>query len=671
MSVRETTFIVEGAKRAYKYNVTLEESDGRIYFLKSPFALKDEIKAMQGAKWHGRIEGDNRKIWSIADTGRNRFQLEWLEGGDPYAWFDQPLIQHDYPQFGSPGFGFYNLMSQQRLMADTGLTYHYQIWGAEMGTGKTLAAIATMVMSGQKGWWWVGPRSSLYGIRQQFAMWGLPQDVVTEMMSYESLMQKMRTWKQGTPAPIGIIIDESQRVKTPNAQRTQAAQFLADSIRAEHGRDGYVILMTGTPSPKSPGDWWSQCEIAWPGFIKEGSRDAFERRLGFFRLQDNLSGTFNTLVAWRDDARRCAICGQYREEGHHMLDDGEIVQEDETFDIHIWEPSVNEVAGLYERLKGLVTIVHKKDCLELPDKIYRVIDCEPSPSTLRVAQAITRTATNTISGLTLLRELSDGFQYRDIEDGVRPCDACTDGFVKEFYHPHDPGASITHVELLSPEFVEQLEERIVHCPTCGGSKEVKNYKRISREVPCPKEDAIIDLLDENFEQGRIVIFAGFTGSLDRLVRIAHREGWDTLRVDGQGWRIERLVGTPKANSEPVIEVVKLDNPLDYWINPKNTRVAFIAHPKSGGVSLTLCEQPNVPGAVMSVFYSNDYDPASRIQAEDRIHRTSMNVMKGATIVDLMHLPTDRRILSVLRENRKIELMTMGEFEKDYERVNNE
>jgi hypothetical protein len=34
---------------------------------------------------------------------------------------------------------------------------------------------------------------------------------------------------------------------------------------------------------------------------------------------------------------------------------------------------------------------------------------------------------------------------------------------------------------------------------------------------------------------------------------------------------------------------------------------------------------------------------------------------GCEIVDLIHLPTDERVLEVIQENRKIELMTMGEF----------
>lgn len=658
--VTQTEFLVDTGKRTYKMPVTLDIQDDRIFFIKSPFALKDEIKTMQGARWHGHVEGDGRKVWSVKNTQRNLVQIAWLEGKNPYEWFDRPLIEHEYPKFGSDGFGFHDLMSQQRLMTDTGLTYHYQIWAAEMGTGKTLSAIALMIMSGIKDWWWVGPASSFYGIYKEFERWGLPEGYVKEIMSYEKMVQKMATWRKGTKPPQGIIFDESQRLKTPDSRRTQAAQVIADNIRLEYGMEGFAILMSGTPSPQV-GDWWSQCEIAWPGFLKEGSRDAFERRLGFFRQQENLSGQmYKSRVAWRDDCDRCNICGQYEHEGHHMTHDGGIINADIEFETHLYEKSENEVSNLYERLEGLATIIHKKDCLDLPDKIYRIIECTPDPSITRVAQAIARTAPSAIQGLTLLRELSDGFQYRDVQDGEVPCQSCTDGTIVEYYHPHDPNGTIRGIELLDPGFVSELEKRTVKCEACNGTKLVPNMKRIVREIPCPKDKVIQDLLDENFEQGRLVFFAGFTGSIDRIVNLCHKEGWDTIRLDGRGWKVEKIEGC-KDNGLPEVRQISIDNPLDYWTDPNNNRVAFVAHPQSGGVSLTLCQQGPIPGAVMEVFVSNDFNPASRTQAEDRIYRIGMEYGKGATIVDIIHLPVDRRVRDVIKTNRRLELMSMGEL----------
>jgi len=73
------------------------------------------------------------------------------------------------------------------------------------------------------------------------------------------------------------------------------------------------------------------------------------------------------------------------------------------------------------------------------------------------------------------------------------------------------------------------------------------------------------------------------------------------------------------------------------------------------MGLTLTE------ARMAVFYSNDFSPESRTQAMARIHRLGMDVNKGATIVDLFHLPTDEKVLNVLKDNRRLEQMRLDEF----------
>jgi hypothetical protein len=66
---------------------------------------------------------------------------------------------------------------------------------------------------------------------------------------------------------------------------------------------------------------------------------------------------------------------------------------------------------------------------------------------------------------------------------------------------------------------------------------------------------------------------------------------------------------------------------------------------------------------MAVFYSNDFTPESRAQAEDRIHRPGIDKNKGATIVDLFHLGTDRKVLDVLKDNRRLEKLTLGELQE--------
>jgi SNF2 family DNA or RNA helicase len=636
MSDPEIIRLITTTKRGkqIKVPVTIQTVKGRIEFLKSDFALKDEIKAMSGSKWHGYDEGNKRKIWSVKDCTRNRFQLDFMQGKNPYTRWEKPLQEFDYER---------PLRDHQKLMSNFGLTYQYCILAAEMGTGKTLSAIEIMEQSGHEDWWWVGPKSGLKAVEREFKKWGLT-GVNLKLMTYEALRTTMKNWVPGEMPPHGVVFDESSRLKNGKAKRTLAAQALADGIREAYGRDGFVIEMSGTPSPKSPVDWWAQAEIAAPGFLREGSMKAFEWRMGVFVMKETSQGVHPHRVTWLDDEEKCAVCGGYKNDEQH-------VQECYDEDYHQWEPSFNEVSYLYERLEGLVLVLHKKDCLDLPEKQYRTVYCDPSPTTQRVAKALVKISPNAITGLTALRELSDGFQYREEIDGTEPCPVCakgdTPGKTEIWVDPLDPDRVFEMTDMLDPEYTETLEKKLQECPTCEGTAEVPHKIRTVREVPCPKDKALVELLDENEDQGRLVVFAGFTGSVDRVTKLCLKEKWAVVRVDGRGWKVFDMDGN---------SIHKVD-PLAYWADTHNNhRVVFVAHPMSGGMGLTLTESR------MAVFYSNDFNPESRIQAEDRIHRMGTDENLGATIVDLIHLPTDERVRDILKDNRRLELMTMGDIE---------
>ena len=62
---------------------------------------------------------------------------------------------------------------------------------------------------------------------------------------------------------------------------------------------------------------------------------------------------------------------------------------------------------------------------------------------------------------------------------------------------------------------------------------------------------------------------------------------------------------------------------------------------------------------MIVFWSNSFKPEYRIQAEARIQTLGKD-NPGLLIVDLFHLPTDVKVVNTIRDNRQLELMTMGE-----------
>lgn len=579
-----------------KLQVTLDYVDGRI-FINSRYNknLVEEIKTtFSGYKWHGYDEENPRKLWSILDNEHNAFQLEYLKGGNPYLRYDKPIEITKVPtrpEVRQHQINLFNFTMMRR----------HCILAADMGVGKTLTVIEVMEQSGYHDWWYIAPKNALVSVELELIKWNCK--VQPRLFTYEQATKELKTWRGA--APRGLIADEAARVKTATSQRTQAINYVAASIRKEHGYESFVILMTGTPAPKSPIDWWSLCNIARPGYLKEGSPDQLKARLAIIQKTESATGGFfPKIIAWRDNESRCAKCGQAEAEHGDPLWGGSAC---------IYEKSINEVAKLNRRMKGLVEVLFKKDCLDLPEKIYRVVTIAPEKATLRTASLIARSSKRAIDTLIKLRELSDGFQYKEIELTNETCSNC-------------------HGQ-------KQIDGEA--CNFCSGIGMTKTFHREALRVACPKDDALNEELETLDDVGRVVIYAGFTESIDRVVEVCQKAGWKTIRVDGRGCDSE--LGTS------VIDCVRV------FQSDTEEKIAFIGHPGSAGEGLTLTKSP------MIIYYSNDFNGGYRIQSEDRIHRMGMDVNRGATIVDFIHLPSDQLVLSNLQRKRELQSITMGEL----------
>ncbi len=459
----------------YEYDApcTLEVTEDRIVFIKSPFKFKDEIKKFRGYRWHGNDKPPlkPRKVWSIENHPRNVFQLKDMSGENVYANWDQPLIEIN--DWRSRGVLNVPAAPQQVDMVRRALTYHYQLWGAEMGLGKCLAAIETAERSGCKDWWYVGPLSALESWELEKIEWGIDKSINFREMTYDELVKVARYDFETLEAPQGIIFDELDLCKTATTHRTIAAQAIADLIREQHGFDGYVLGLTGTSMAKRPLDIWAQAEIIWPGFLKEGSAQAFERRYAVMEKHEDLDGVaFMRRSGWNEE----------------------------------------ECAQIHERLTGLMTVYLKEDWLNLPAKQYKQIDLKPDNRVLRVAKTLAHVAPNTITALNWTRALSSGFQYVSVKKGDKECPVC-----KGTGEYNNPTPAI--------------------CPACAGAKLIAEYDRETVKVKTPKDQAVRDILEEYGFRNRIVFAASFQGSIDRVQGICQELGWATCVVDGRGWRV--------------------------------------------------------------------------------------------------------------------------------------
>lgn len=602
--------------RAGKYMVPVQmvESGSRIEFsFGYNQVLKDEIKSMEGSKWN-----PDRKIWTVANSIRNKFQLEYLMGGNPYANYDKPL--EDFPPTRN------RMRSHQRLMLNHVLTRRTSIIAGEMGTGKTLVAIEALEFLNRNfkkpEVWYIGPKAGVKAVYRELRKWVCKCYV--RMMTYENMASVIRNWKLGDPAPQMVIFDECSKIKTASAQRTQAAMHLANSVRDEHKYDGYIMLLSGTPAPKDPVDWWSQCETAQPGFLKYGNSQKMRYDLAKIEQRDTLSGgAYPHLVTWWDDENKCATCGQLKSDPCHALPLGD----------HAFIKSENKVAKLFAKMEGLVLTVFKKDCIDLPAKEYEEVWIKPTIEQLRKSNMLRNSVGKAITLLGKLRELSDGFQYEKIEtDDLIGCSRC-----------HGTGM-VTEPD----EFGTMAESE---CPTCEGTGTVNRIISKPNYVGSPKEDKLKEDLDEIEDIGRIVIWGGFTATIDRLTDICVAEGWIVLRVDGRGYK---TFGKDAPSSDELLSAMDASDPNRHELHRKWPKVAFVGHPKAGGMALTLT------AAALEIYYSNPFDGEARIQSEDRCHRLGMDD-RGLIIRDYLCLPSDKVVLDNLKKKRKLQALTLGEL----------
>lgn len=616
----------------YKFPVIISKKKDRLWFsfgFNRP--LMEEIKTMAGAKWHG-YEEPAIKQWSVLDNTRNRFRIAFLEGRNPYANYDKPLL---------PTLPTRPVYSHQTNLFQHALTYHYCVWAASMGVGKTLAAIELIEATGSEYSFYVAPKSALASVKLEFEKWNCKYKPL--FLTYEGLRSVIENWTPGTKPPRLVIYDEASRCKNPTAKRTIAAQHLADAIRDEWGWDGYVVLMSGTPAPKSPVDWWSLCEIAMPGFLREGNLEKFRKRLAIMTQGSNDAGqVFAKLVAWKDDERKCDNCGKMADDNDH-----DTINSAEKW-FHEFKPSVNEVTGLYGRMGGLVNVKLKSDVLkELPPLQYKTIQCQPDQSLINAAKMIVARGESTIKTLTLLRELSDGFQYQQTDIGTEECPCCNGRKTIEdwtYVGPDEQYEKTMEDQFHGRDIPAGYFEKITTaCRYCDGTGETTKYHREAVQVPCPKETELLDIIDNHDDVGRLVCFAGFTGSIDRCVKIFLQAQWEVIRVDGRGWW-----------SPIQADVQTLQKKFLYDL-AGHPRLAFLGQPSAGGIGLNLQSSPT------TVYYSNDFSGEAREQSEHRINRPGMNTIRGSTIIDLFNLPTDEKVLANLKLKKRLQDLTLGQF----------
>ena len=594
--------------------------------------LVDEVKVMEGARWN-----PDKKEWTISKSQHNDFQLRFLIGENVYAPYDAPLPAIDTTR---------PLRDHQHEMAAFMISRPGCIIAGEMGTGKTLAWIEAVeymckahdIPPDENNIWYIGPVAGVRAVGRELNKW--KANFTPRMMTYEKFTKVMNQW-DGKLAPALVCFDESSKLKNRTAQRSKAAKHLADNMRTEVP-DFRIWEMTGTPAPKSPVNWFWQCQIAQPGYLREGKENKFRERLCLMEKRENLTGgVYFQVETWWDDENKCGTCGQISSHENHRK--------------HTFENSRNEVSYLYDRMDGLVLVKFKKDCLDLPEKQYDEIRLKPTVELLRAAKIIRANSSRAITALTLLRELSDGFQYSEKVIGQEECPNCLGSGMFRTYMPKEGKEHNTDNPLPTTDVAfDDFEIQEITCPHCSGKCEVPKYERDMDMTETPKDAYFIEDLDVHEDVGRYIVFGGFTGTLERLVAIAHTQGWTTLRVDGKGYK-GQAADKSIIDADELLDAMDASHPRYEELKTLHPRLCFIGHPKAAGMALTLTASPT------TLYYSNDFDGEARMQSEDRFHRLGMDTNRGAVIKDLILLPTDKLVLNNLQKKKRLQNLTLGQL----------
>ena len=264
---------------------------------------------------------------------------------------------------------------------------------------------------------------------------------------------------------------------------------------------------------------------------------------------------------------------------------------------HLISWKEDEVELLYRRMAGFVLRIRREDCLKLPECTSIDYYIKPTAELLQVAKTINNSTVGTLEKLQKLRQLSDGFQYTD-DNNLG-------------YH-------------------------------WGGS---------------PKMDILNEILEE--AEDRIVVYAGYTAAIDKIVENIINQGWSVIRIDGRGWQGY----SPKKTLSGYTAITNNSLNEEYFQNRNNEEpIAIVAHPKSGGMSL------NFTASNIMVFYSCDFDGEAFMQASKRTDRLGQT--RTNKIYHLIHLPTDELILTNLRNKIELQAISLGDFDKVYNEVKN-
>jgi SNF2 family DNA or RNA helicase len=341
-----------------------------------------------------------------------------------------------------------------------------------------------------------------------------------------------------------MVIDESVRIKTPGSLRAKAAMKF--SAQAPYRR-----IMSGAPVTKGYEDLYSQLKFLHPDVLG-----------------------FNSFYTFRN---------------YHCIMGGF-----ESRQIVGYRP--NAIKELEEKIAAYTFRVTKKECLDLPDKIYmkRIVELTPEQEEL----------------------------YDKLEDEL----AIDMRNLKNIKDSSDPSVHAEADTALMSAITRMLRMQQVTCGHFVIESEDKDKKKQEIiDLPSKRIDTLMECVHE--AQGKIIIGSRFIHDLKKISRRLNDEGIQHRTYHGEVTGKDRELAIEAFRNNPDVKV-------------------FLAQPASGGTGLNLAVADTV------IYFSNDFNADTRWQSEDRAHRIGQK--NNVTYIDFVSVGTmDEEILESLRNKKNL------------------
>lgn len=364
--------------------------------------------------------------------------------------------------------------------------------------------------------------------------------------------------------------DESQRVKNPKAERTKALMKL---------RQHAVVrcIMSGTAVVQSPWDIYSQFGYLDSSILRTESYTAFKAE--YAELLPPGHGLLRHIVQ--------RTGGRYSPQ---------IVARDPVTGLPKWRN--------LDKLDALIAPhsfrVLKKDCLDLPEKVY----------TQRFFRMTAKQSK-------IYEQLRDDLRLQLANDEIAPVARI---------------AAITKLsQVVSGYFLVPGTDLV---------------QPIMKPEDNPKLDALMEEVDDAIERGeQIIIWARF-----------HVEIKDIMRELGRRRTVDRapVPPIPAVEYHGGIAGRARQEAIDAFQSGR-ARV-FVGQQAAGGIGITLTAARNV------IYYSNTWSLEDRLQSEDRAHRIGQR--HEVRYVDLIAQSTvDERMVSALRSKTDLAKIVLGDHRR--------